>query len=406
MLSKIALLALAVTSQAAPAPAPGLSAIGATGDKTYSVTAVHNANFQRNGTAALLKAYKKFNLKPTKEVSEAFKAALSLEKRQDSSAPASPSDGVEYLVPVTVGGQSLNLDFDTGSADLWVFSSLLASSSRSGHDYYTSSKSTTYKAISGCKWKIEYADNSGASGVCGTDTVVIGGTTVKGQVIELANKVSSEFVSDKADGLVGLAFSSINTVTPTQAETFFDNAQSSLDSPLFGAYLPFNADGEYDFGYTDSSKYTGSITYASVDSSNGFWEFPSTSYKIGSTTKSQSGWTGIADTGTTLILMGDSAVDAYYAKVSGSSYDDSQGGYTFPCSATLPTLSFRIGSSTYATIPASLLNFGVASGSTCFGSLQSVGDGTQAIYGDVFFNAYYGVFDASGPQFGFAKIAS
>lgn len=195
-------------------------------------------------------------------------------------------------------------------------------------------------------------------------------------------------------------------VSPTPAKTFFDNAQSSLDSPLFAAYLPFNADGAYDFGYTDSSKYTGSITYADVDDSNGFWEFPSTSYKVGSTTHSQSGYTGIADTGTTLVLMGDSAVDAYYAKVSGASYDSSQGGYTFPCSATLPTLSFRIGTSSYATIPASLLNFGTASGSTCFGALQSVGSGTQNIYGDVFFNAYYGVFDASTPKFGFAKIAS
>lgn len=48
---------------------------------------------------------------------EAFKAAL-VNKRQDSAAPASPADGVEYLVPVSVGGQTLNLDFDSGSADL------------------------------------------------------------------------------------------------------------------------------------------------------------------------------------------------------------------------------------------------------------------------------------------------
>jgi hypothetical protein len=105
--------------------------------------------------------------------------------------------------------------------------------------------------------------------------------------------------------------------------------------------------------------------------------------------------------------MGDAAVDAYYAAVSGASYDNSQGGYTFPCSATLPTLSFRIGSTSYATIPASLLNFGEADskGKTCFGALQSVGGGSQNIYGDVFFNANYGVFDASGPRFGFATIA-
>jgi len=404
MLPTIALIALAITAQAAPAPIS--DAVEVIGEKAYSVSAVHNTNFQRNGTAALLKAYKKWNLKPTKNLPESFKAALSLDKRQDSAAPASPADGVEYLVPVSVGGQTLNLDFDSGSADLWVFSSLLATTSRKGHDYFTSSKSSTYKSKSGCKWDISYADGSGASGVCGTDTVVIGGTTVKKQVVELANKVSTAFVQDQSDGLVGLAFSSINTVTPTQAKTFFDNAQSSLDSPLFAAYLPFNADGAYDFGYTDSTKYTGSITYADVDSSGGFWEFPSTSYKVGSTTKSMSGYTGIADTGTTLVLMGDAAVDAYYAKVSGAEYDDDQGGYVFPCSATLPTLSFRVGTSAYATIPASLLNFGVATGSTCFGSLQSVGGGNQNIYGDVFFNAYYGVFDASGPSFGFAKIAS
>ena len=52
------------------------------------------------------------------------------------------------------------------------------------------------------------------------------------------------------------------------------------------------------------------------------------------------------------------------------------------------------------------MNFGAASESgQCFGSLQSVGGGSQNIYGDVFFNAYYGVFDASGPSFGFAPIA-
>lgn len=98
-------------------------------------------------------------------------------------------------------------------------------------------------------------------------------------------------------------------------------------------------------------------------------------------------------------------VDAYYAQVSGAKYSSSAGGYLFSCSATLPTLSIRIGTTYYATIPASLMNFGTYSGSQCYGSLQSVGGGSQNIYGDVFFNAYYGVFDASGPQFGFAPIA-
>ena len=93
----------------------------------------------------------------------------------------------------------------------WVFSTLLPSSETSNHNVYDSSKSSTYKGQSGSTWDISYADGSGASGVCGTDDVVVGSTKVTGQVIELANKVSSSFVSGAGDGLLGLAFSSINT---------------------------------------------------------------------------------------------------------------------------------------------------------------------------------------------------
>ena len=112
MLSKLTVLVLAVAAQAAPAT-PGAAA---SGSQQYTVPAVHNPNFVRNGTAAMLKAYAKHHLTPTREMPAAFMSALN--KRQDGSAPADPSDGVEYLVPVTVGGEKLNLDLDTGSADL------------------------------------------------------------------------------------------------------------------------------------------------------------------------------------------------------------------------------------------------------------------------------------------------
>ena len=64
----------------------------------------------------MLKAYAKHHLTPTRELPSAFMSEV--QRRQDGSAPAVPADGVEYLVATTVGGQTLNLDFDTGSADL------------------------------------------------------------------------------------------------------------------------------------------------------------------------------------------------------------------------------------------------------------------------------------------------
>jgi len=74
------------------------------------------------------------------------------------------------------------------------------------------SKSTNWKTLSGYKWNITYGDGSGASGIVGTDVVTVGGKSVSGQAVEIATQVSSAFVSDTANnGLLGLAFSSINT---------------------------------------------------------------------------------------------------------------------------------------------------------------------------------------------------
>lgn len=113
------ILSLAIAAQAAPTPIED-AVVAVQGASAFSASAVHNPNYVRNGTLALLRAYAKYNLKPSQEFTPEFLAELhqAKQKRQDSSAPASPSAGIEYLVPTTIGGQTLNLDFDTGSADL------------------------------------------------------------------------------------------------------------------------------------------------------------------------------------------------------------------------------------------------------------------------------------------------
>ena len=77
---------------------------------------------------------------------------------------------------------------------------------------YNPAKSSTSKKLSGASWAISYGDGSSASGDVYTDTVNVGGTTVTKQAIELAKTVSAQFQQDQNnDGLLGLAFSSINT---------------------------------------------------------------------------------------------------------------------------------------------------------------------------------------------------
>ena len=284
-----------------------------------------------------------------------------------------------------------------------MFSSLQPSSQRTGHSIYTVNSA---KKLSGYTWDISYGDGSGASGTVYRDTVTIGGVTYSSQAVEAATSVSSEFTSDTdTDGLVGLAFNSINTVSPQQQKTFFSNVASSLAAPILAANLKYHAAGEYDFGFTDSSKYTGSISYTNVDSSQGFWGITVSGYGTSPSTTSTS-FSAIADTGTTLMYLPNAVLTSYYSKVSGAKNSNTYGGYVFPCSATLPDFYLKIGSYT-ARIPGKFINYAPAdnAGTTCFGGIQSNSGIGLSILGDVFLKSQYVVFDLSVPRLGLAQQA-
>ena len=196
----------------------------------------------------------------------------------------------------------------------------------------------------------------------------MGATTVTGQAVELAQSVSSQFVADTPnDGLLGLGFDSINTGTPNKLQTFFGNAMSTLAAPLFTANLKKGQAGNYNFGYIDTTEYTGSITYVPVKTNNGFWEFTGNGYAVGAGAFVSTSIDAIADTGTSLLYLPSAAVTAYYAQVSGASYSSAQGGYIFPCSATLPSITLGIGSY-QAVVPGSYINYAPATGNCEFSS--------------------------------------
>ncbi|KAF2812043.1 aspartic proteinase precursor [Mytilinidion resinicola] len=332
-----------------------------------------------------------------------------------------------YLCPVQIGtpAQTVNLDFDTGSSDLWVWSTELDKQTQASgaetHQIFNASKSSTYKKSSFSTWKISYGDGSSASGIVGTDLVTVGGLTIKAQAVELANKLSTEFQQGAGDGLLGLAFGTINTVKPRPVQTPVENMITQRDIPkaaeLFTVYLgswrDANEDdkGEsfYTFGYIDQDiiKKNGGKKpyYTPVDSSDGFWKFASASATVNGKKIARAGNTAIADTGTTLALVDDATCQAIYAAIPGAVYDSTNQGWTFPtgtAAAKLPVVTFAVGGKQFP-VQKEDLAFASVSSTMVYGGIQSRGDLDFDILGDTFLKGIYAIFDQGGKRFGAVK---
>ncbi|OAQ70781.1 penicillopepsin [Pochonia chlamydosporia 170] len=327
-------------------------------------------------------------------------------RNQTGTVAAKPEkNDAEYISPVKIGGQTVNLDFDTGSSDLWVFNTQLAASVTNGHRVYDPAKSKTFKMMAGSQFTISYGDGSGAKGNVGTDVVDVGGAAFPAQPVELATAVSQEFIKDQNnDGLMGLAFSKINTVKPQKQQTFFDNIKPSLAQPVFTADLRKGAAGAYTFGTIDQSKFQGALAWVPVNNTNGFWQFSSEKFAVngGKPQAGTSGGQAIADTGTSLMLADAKIVTAYYAQVQGAKNDQQVGGFTFPCNTKLPDLAVDVGGVYMAKVTGDNINFAQVGNGMCFGGVQATPQGQLGIYGDIFFKSQFVAFNGGNNSLGMA----
>ncbi|OCL15005.1 acid protease [Glonium stellatum] len=412
------------------------------------VKVIHNPNYKPSGMKSYVYLLNKYNFNPTMDGPYFMGSKLHqqgkhghhkavgghasvhgnlLMKRVDAQgttgevgADDQQNDSM-YLCPVQIGtpAQTLNLDFDTGSSDLWVWSNELNKSTQSAgnHNIFNPKKSSTFKKTPGSTWQIQYGDSSTASGDVGTDNVTIGGLTIKNQAIELAKTLSSQFEQSAGDGLLGLAWGSINTVQPKPVATPVMNMISQQDIPqnaeLFTAYLgswrdandPDKGESFYTFGYIDQGVIKAAGTdpsYTPVDNSQGFWQFQSASATVNGKTINRSGNTAIADTGTTLALVDDATCKAIYAAIPGSKYDSTQQGYVFPTNTTadqLPVVTFAVGDKQFA-VQKEDLAFADAGNDMVYGGIQSRGSMTFDILGDTFLKGIYAIFDQGNQRFG------
>ncbi|CAF4174961.1 unnamed protein product [Adineta steineri] len=263
--------------------------------------------------------------------------------------------------------QSFNIDFDTGSSDLWI---------------------PSIRCLSSCD-----------------------GLSVVNQVFAEALNMSG--FNGVSDGLLGLAYPDL--ANGGETPLFYNMyAQNLIPQPIFSFY--FNPDssvvpgGELILGGADTSKYTGSLAYVNV-STQGYWQFKVNSITAGSTTTiCSSNCNAIADTGTTLILGPTSQINALNAAL-GATYHASTGLYSVSCSSRtqqgFPNITFTIGGQQFTL---SVLQYFIIvnSGSsfTCY-SVFGVSPLTNVwILGDYFLSRFYSLYDISQNRVGFATSIS
>ncbi|KAI1081145.1 aspartic endopeptidase [Whalleya microplaca] len=418
------------------------------------IKVIHNENYKRHGTKSYVWLLNRYRFQPTKPgpyfhvdkvkhgvFSEGFKSALggrvhterALVKKLDADEDGKNPDHGEvtaddqqndtmYVCEVKVGEppQKMMLDFDTGSADTWVCSTLQTKATQSGHNVYDPKKSKSAKKLAGKTWKIQYGDGSTASGECVGDTLVLGGLSIKKQTIECATKLSKQFTESTSDGLLGLAWGKINTVTdsgkadpqPTPVENMIKQEDIPKSAELFtSAFYSSRDKGKkdksfYTFGFIDKELVKASgedLHWTQIDNSEGFWMFSSESSSVNGDKIDLSGNIAIADTGTTLALMSDSVVEKVYAAIPGSSYDYLNQGYIFPIDTkaeSIPEVKISVGDKDYLIQKEDLAFAPTDDGKSWYGGIQSRGMMPFDILGDVFLKSVYAVWDQGNKRFG------
>ncbi|KUJ11569.1 acid protease [Mollisia scopiformis] len=313
------------------------------------------------------------------------------------------NEDVTYVAPVVIGGKTWELIVDTGSSNTWCGAQ-------------TSCEKTSTGKSTGGSVEVSYGSGS-FSGTEYTDTVTFAGLTVTKQSIGAASQASG---FDGVDGIIGFGPVDLTEDTVSNANTvptFMDNlySQGSISTEVLGvSFRPESGsdtddtNGELTLGGTDSTKYSGTLTYfpklTSGDAS-AYWGIAVAEFSIGSTNLGTA--SGIVDTGTTLIYIPTSAYNKFLSATGGKT--DSSSGLAEFSTAPTATFGIKFGSTTYTLTPSQYLvptaqysYYGLTSGKYYAWINDGGSSGVDCIIGQKFLEQYYAVFDTTNSRIGFA----
>ncbi|TLD28835.1 hypothetical protein PspLS_03268 [Pyricularia sp. CBS 133598] len=321
-----------------------------------------------------------------------------------------------YLCEVKIGTptQKLELQLDTASSDIWVFSS--GSSRGVNRTNFDAWKSSSFSCQSDKTWVMKRPDGSSISGEVGTDTVTVGGLEVPDQLVGLGKVVGGTSTERMvADGTLGLSMPQTryiqrNGVNDPQTSFVAKMAEAKIlpeDAQLFTTALcgPTQG-GKHEsfctFGYMEEDMVHDEISWAKVDSGKGMWMFPSASTTIAGDKMSRSGNMAVADSSTPLILLSDEACEAFYNKIEGAKYSRPHQGWLIPGSAKsqgMPELRVAVGETEFA-VATSEYMFSPADDEMFFGVVQSRGSNEFDVLGVPFLRSIYAIWDFGHQRFG------
>ncbi|KAH8266767.1 hypothetical protein KR026_010501 [Drosophila bipectinata] len=308
-------------------------------------------------------------------------------------------NNLQYYGNISIGtpGQVFSVQFDTGSANLWVPSAQCSSPACVQHKLYYSNMSSTFQS-NGSVFDITYVEGT-VAGFMSQDLVSVAGLRGVLQTFgEVTTETGANFLNSSFDGILGMAFPplAVNLVTP-----FFQNLyhHKLVQQPVFSFLLRNNGTtasygGELILGGSDPALYRGQLTYVTVSNPE-YWQFVTDSIQMGNTVISR-GSAAIADTGTSLLL----APLAQYTQIAGIFKVNSQGYFRCRKISSWPTLNFRISGVSFKVPPQ---NYILQEGAYC--TLAIVSSNQEFwILGDVFLGLYYTIFDVGNQRLGFANV--
>ncbi|CAF1224437.1 unnamed protein product [Adineta steineri] len=320
--------------------------------------------------------------------------------------------------------QCFNVDFDTGSSDLWVPSMTCNSIGCNNFIHrFDASKSSTYKnPANKTMFEITYGDASSVSGYIGIDTVSINGLAIKNQRFAqiTSARVLDIYTAGHADGICGLGFKSISKghMLPLVFMLWY---QDLIDQPIVSFWLDPHPEhkrgGEIMFGGVDPKYFEGDMIFVNVtQQQNLTWQIRLDGIYAGNLNLCEGGCEALIDSGTSYILGSYTGIRRFQELVPDLSVTSPFSTGTVDCShaSSLPNLTFVIGDERLTLISTQYVH-SVEDPSNdkivCFPALHAMDmyaeNGNPLwILGDTFMGHYYTSFDLRKRRIGFAKSIS